>query len=274
MAFGLPDAAGQLQSLLASDAQALTSSFRRVPMSFTSLRRTVDLGTAAEGFAALRQTNPGVTSFSPRTGSNRLQRIKMAVNPSSIRFAQQKKISRADGVGGTDFQHFTNEDGEDDDVLVVSFTGTTGNIDVLGALSSPDRDPNALLSGTAIDQALHEDDVKALEKLRVWHELFALTHEPARVRYSGVTYANQMKIVYVSKLFPLPLTLLGFWSKPLEWEETAALRASRQYTMEFTVEDTLPSLGAYLDQLLTTIDLLRMNPAGAAARLGLALRGT
>jgi hypothetical protein len=146
--------------------------------------------------------------------------ISMAVNPQSISWTQPKRIARKDTMQGTTFFHFLNKSNQDIDILTMDFRGTTGNIDL--------NDPNNI------------------QKLQTWHSLYNLTREPQLI---GDSIINDIYIGYYTKLFPMKITLIGFFSKVMDFTENAEKPNSRDYSMAFTVKRTSPSLDTILSQV-------------------------
>jgi len=112
--------------------------------------------------STLRQSKGrvGAVDFSV---SDSMPFITMAVNPKSVQFSQPKRHVKVDTRDGSVFFHFTNRKGQNNDILTMSFSGYTGNIDLRGSLTDP------------LDK---ERDTGALNKLKVWHNLYQLTREP------------------------------------------------------------------------------------------------
>ncbi len=254
---------------------------RRVPFTFTSTARLVRAGDIkfaqdrkftiassinrtktqlalierdARGTAALAQLGLGafVGAFDVRgelTGkSGTLAKvgisdavIKMAVNPDTMQFSQGKRISRRDTMEGSTFYHFTNSADQNNDILEVSFSGNTGNINTRVS-------PMDLIA------------TGAAEKLRRWHDLMNLTREGMLLNEQNTGIANiaagipnQFFITYRTLLFPVQITLVGFFSKVLDFTESADSPNSSRYSMNFTVTDTYPKLEDLSRQLSSSV---------------------
>jgi hypothetical protein len=69
---------------------------------------------------------------------------------------------------------------------------------------------------------------------------------------TGVTtrYANKQYIYYQTTLFPTQIQFTGFFSRVLEFEETADDPFNRRYTMGFTVTGVNPPLDDIVSTLL------------------------
>lgn len=277
--FPLQSAASLLKNTLITSINAATSQ-QRVPFAFTSTARLIKSGNikyipnaglvvaSAEartrqqlasieaetrGLQALAQV--GLSAFvagfdtvvagidgasgGTQAGPGRAPRIsgvspviRMAVNPNSVSFSQNKRISRRDTMEGATFYHFTDSADQNNDILEVSMTGDTGNINI-------NVDPISLV-GTG-----------AYLKLKTWHDLYNLTREGmllneanSSIKFASRSIPNQFFITYRTVLFPVQITLVGFFSQPLAFTETAESPYNTKYSIRFTVTDTYPKLDA------------------------------
>jgi hypothetical protein len=235
----------------------------RAPLIFTSLYRQA---IANDSFNSRFSPDGTITSnklvrqafahVTPPTGL--MTYITMALNPNSIRFSQPKRFSKVDTQEGSVFFHFTNSKGQNNDILTISFRGNTGNIDLRGSLGDPERDPFALVSGTAVDkQLLVGQDTGALRKLLVWHNLYRLTREPMLI---GPGIENVFTVTYQSALFPVAIDFHGFFNQVLDYTEDGQKPNSRNYEFEFTVTHTSPDLDDFLAEVSETLQTAVMNP--------------
>lgn len=155
--------------------------------------------------------------------------IQMAVNPQTIKWTQNKRVSRRDTMEGSVFFHFTNARDQNNDILTLSFTGKTGNINTQANLA------DVYNTGANL-------------KLRIWHELYNLSREPLLLNKQNtgldvpLGLKNEFFITYRTQLMPVQITLIGFFSKVLEFTELAADPHNRDYGFDFTVTNTSPSL--------------------------------
>lgn len=228
---------GQTQSLPYGDAQ-------RVPFEFSSTLRELlgvlidaesqtQFDAALAGFNLTEQEALAVLNrFAP---GNTVPVISTLVNPKSIRWAQPKRISRKDVRNGTVFFHFTDDNGQDNDILTLELSGTTGNIDLRG--------DNFPIPAT--------QDIAARRKLEIFQNLYTLTREPRIIPPNTV---NEFNISYQTKAFPAPITFFGFFNKVLEFEETADKPNSVDWSMSFTVQRTEPDLNDIVQTTLNLID--------------------
>lgn len=147
------------------------------------------------------------------------------LNPNDISFKQGKRYTRQDTMGGTDWHHFADPTGRNNDVLDISFRGNTG--DLYGSDSSnPAR---------SLDEG---ENKAAFERLKIFHGLHSLTLE--EMIFEG--RKNVFSITYQSLLFPLPLIFYGFYKGVMSFSENGKKPKSRDYSFDFTVTDTNPKL--------------------------------
>lgn len=168
-----------------------------------------------------QQTGPIETEIRDLRGqlAGALPNVSMEVNPHSIDFDQPKRFARQDTVRGSVFHHFTNDKGQNNDILTLTFQGSTGNISLRG--STPD------------------EIQRSKRRLIVWENLYHLTREPMLL--SNGTQ-NEFYVTYMSALFPVDITFTGFFSRVLKFSEKAEKPNSRDYSMEFTVTSVDPDL--------------------------------
>lgn len=161
-----------------------------------------------------------VAQFSP---SNAFTEINTLINPLSIQWDQGKRISRRDVRNGSVFFHFTDDRGQDNDILKLKIRGHTGNVDLRG-----DAFPLPATQDTA-----------SLRKLAIFQNLYTLTREPRLIPPRTV---NTMTIRYTTKMFPAGITLFGFYESVISFEESADMPNAVEWSMEFTVQSTEPRL--------------------------------
>ncbi len=238
---------------------------RRIPFTFTSTARLIKSGKLSalgNTFAAAEakterenvlksieeETRPISTTLT--AGKDLLSSIvptqgvapviSMAVNPHSVKWSQTKRISKRDTMEGSVFFHFTNTADQNNDVLVCTFTGRTGNINT-------NVNPIEALS-TGSNQ-----------KLKIWHDLYNLSREGMLLNKdnTGADVAkgnkNEFFIAYRTMLMPAPITLIGHFSQVLEFTEDAADPFNRVYSFQFTVTDTSPRLDDLANSLSTRL---------------------
>lgn len=259
MTFDLGDTFTQLFNL--SPATGVMNDSDRAAISFTSTFRRIVLSDAVSDSSALANARNSAPFAATRSQQARdlivadarrqnidiesqldhaMPIITMALNPKSVKFSQPKRFVKKDVRNGSVYFHFANNKGQNNDILTMTFAGNTGNIDLRGTFDTVARDPSALQSGTAVDEARQQaQDTGALRKLLVWHNLYQLSREPMLLANNT---QNEFFITYISPLFPVPVEFTGFFSRVVDFEENAAKPNSRDYSFEFIVTRTEPDL--------------------------------
>lgn len=236
---------GQTVQALLGQAQSLSyGTGQRIPFQFgstlrelaTAVRTSEDAATLDSTLTAFNLAGSEAGEIVSRFGvANAPPVVSALVNPQSIRWDQPKRIARKDTRNGTVFFHFTDENGQDNDILTLELSGTTGNLDRReDILSSPAGTP-----------------VAARAKLGVFQNLYALTREPRLIPPRNV---NEFFITYQTKAFPAPITFFGFYNKVLTFEESAAKPNSVDWSMSFTVQRSSPPLNEVLQKTFEFID--------------------
>jgi hypothetical protein len=238
---------------------------RRVPFALTSTARLIRSGkikslnhsttAAAEQSALTNQLlkieeevrpisatyHSSADLFSATTPSDSVSSvISMAVNPQDIKWSQSKRYSKRDTMQGSVFFHFTNSADQNNDILVMNFSGKTGNINTkVGPF-------DAMMTGANL-------------KLKIFHDLYHLTREGVLLNNTNTGsnistgIRNEFFISYRTVLMTMPLTLIGFFNTALEFTETAGDPFNRSWSFAFTVTDTSPSLDDLATKLSSTM---------------------
>ena len=246
----LSNLAATFQTALAGGASGSHTTVNpRVPMYFTStLRQRIANATQPSFFADIT----GATLYAPYEGlSSTVFRptIAMAVNPNSIQWRQPKRIQKVDTREGSTFFHFTNDQGQNNDILTLEFRGNTGILDLRGSLPGVNGQPNT------------GPDTGALNKLLIWQNLYAMTREPMLLSDNT---QNDFTILYSSKVFPIEIELHGHYSTVLEFTEESNKPNSLNYSFAFTVTATEPPLDLMLQSFA---DVLVQPPNFSNAQL-------
>jgi hypothetical protein len=223
--------------------------------------------------------------------------INMAVNPQSITWSQDKRIVKRDTMNGSTFFHFTDDASQNNDILKLSFSGKTGNINVNAASSipnslltnqggplvrittdkggpllvnSPTTGPEDLvgaIKAIAYDQINNMKSANGL-KLRIWHELYNLSREavilnPANTGIKTVPTGlkNEFFISYRTALFPTAIVFSGFFDKVLDFTESAQDPFNRDFGFSFTVTGASPSLDSIAEKISSTLALISPTAA-------------
>lgn len=248
MSLLIPDVAESLNTLLDSSTGDQTGIANRVPFIFTSDKR---LSLLRDGRRVL--DNPSIFPL-----------INMMVNPSSVRFRQGKRITKKDTQEGSVFFHFTNKDGQNNDILYMSFAGTTGYIDRRGSQPTSIQHDKVLgVEGLDIAEDTGFVNTGSTTKILIWHNLYNLTREQMLLDNNR---ENRFHIFYISKLFPIMIKFTGHFNTLLDFSEEGAKPNSSDYTFEFTVEDTQPSLDELIPQIATQLQRFQTpaNPTGSS----------
>jgi len=246
----LTDTNSTIRQTILGLAGSSTAAIGRIPFVFSSLYRLYRSGNANIGVPPkdmsladieAQVANAGNTTAPATDPVNvagvRVQAtISLMVNPHSIQWSQPKRFSKEDVKRGSIFYHFTDKNGRNDDIAVLTFQGRTGNINY-----KADDDTGA------------GQPTGNTQKLLLWHELYALTHEPPYIPGFG---RNDMCITYSSNLFPTQdnrITLWGFFNSVLQFTEDANDPFNRNYSFAFTVTNTNPPLYSIVQSVNTKL---------------------
>lgn len=163
----------------------------------------------------------------------RLERppLRMTINPQNVQFQQTKRIQKQDTIGGATYFHFSNARGQNNDILMLSLSGTTGNID-----------PRAFQRqiGRVLGADLSTDRTGAKDHLLAWLQFYELTLAPIVDLEMGTP--NLVTMTYASALFPKQVKFRGFFQNVLQFSETAQEPFQRQWNVQFVVQSTDPHL--------------------------------
>lgn len=173
------------------------------------------------------------------------QPLPLRINPHAITFKQGKRITNRKSQGGTAFFHWTDDNGQNNDVLEMQFKGRTGNIKARNDPPTASKLGNTLgqvanwISGTNPETG-SPPVTDASAKHLSWARLYTLTRLPVidRVRKTQ----NVFWIDYTSPLFPRTIQFQGFYNAVLDFSEVAESPNSSDWSFNFTVVNTWPSL--------------------------------
>jgi len=201
--------------------------------------------------------------------------IALRVNPHVISWKQGKRMTRKNTAGGTAFFHWTDRDGRSNDLLELDFRGRTGNI-----LNRPSPKSTDFIAVELLQKAANYlgnlgpgsvTDNPGAAKHYVWSRLYQLTRE--RMVDVDTGDRNIFQILYRSPILPAPVLFTGFFSKVMDFSETAESPHMLEYSMTFTVQDSQPSLD-YLSNYLSTVlatpqilETLLQNQAAATKKI-------
>lgn len=187
--------------------------------------------------------------------------ITMQVNPNQVQFQQNKRVQKQDTINGTVYFHFSNKFGQNNDILMLSISGSTGNIDPRGF----DRQ---VLSGP--DVTIDLDRTGAKNRVLAFASLYQMTLEPILDVDFG--RPNLVTMMYASTLFPKPISFTGFFNNVMQFTESAQDPFQRQWSLQFVVQTSEPRLdefASYIQQnILSRQDARNLFGPRIAALLG------
>jgi hypothetical protein len=203
----------------------------------------------------------------------------MRMNPSTVSFSQQKRISERKTQAGSIFFHWTNVMGENNDILRVSFSGQTGNIN----LRTDARKQNDYLTkyskinefgdliNKKLDQASEKiDGALGLEptgtyqnrsgatRLSNFWNLYSLTAEPILDVRDGTQ--NISFIQFSSPLFGnTSIRLEGHFDSVLEITDDATSPFNARYSFSFTAISTTPTVTQIYNTVVANLAAIYTN---------------
>lgn len=186
--------------------------------------------------------------------------LKMLMNPQTVTFRQNKRISRRDTRSGATFFHWTDQSGRNNDILELDFAGQTGNISlrrggfpadnwVAGKIDQATDWLNEKLdqASDSLDAALGVEpqgvatDMSGAGKLAQFWNLYQLTTEPVMDPYDG--RPSYSYIQYISPLFGnTGVTFVGHFSRVLEITDDSNEPFNKNYSFGFTAIGSQPSM--------------------------------
>ena len=183
--------------------------------------------------------------------------IALRINPHNVAFKQPKRVTKRNTQGGTVYMHWSDENGSNNDVLELDFSGRTGNINLrrneqvrLSKAGAALQDVANWLTGASPEDA---DKYKNQGggKLYTWARLYQLTRMPMLNRQTK--RQNLFHILYRSPLFPRPILFIGFFNNVLNFTETAENPYLVEWSFNFVVQYTVPDLDGISDYLVQVL---------------------
>ena len=162
--------------------------------------------------------------------------LRMTINPQQIQFQQAKRIQKQDTIGGSIYFHFSNKYGQNNDILTLNLSGTTGNVD-----------PRAIQREIGMDLNAKTTRTGAKDNLVAWLKFYKMTLDPIVDMATHTT--NLVTMSYASALFQKKISFHGFFANVLQFSETAQEPFQRQWSVNFTVQNTDPPL----DQMVSFV---------------------
>ncbi len=211
----------------------------------------------------------------------KIKGVSMRLNPSSVSFRQEKRISYRDTQWGKVYFHWTDSSGRNNDILTMEFSGQTGNINIksstrgkgfFGASQAMNKagswvsskvtdvtgsvdtdDPGSLrVSGAGLDMS-------GASKLANFHNLWSLTREPILDPRTGKPIYYY--ITYASPLFGNTLiTFIGHFHRPLDVIDDANNNPfNAQYSFGFTAQGSYPAMDFIYTSILQNLSQAFIN---------------
>jgi hypothetical protein len=233
------DAIGARNGLAQRQSMRFSSRYRSY---LKNLRFQINAGQIAPTSATASILAPNSTAL--------LEVVPLPINPLSIAFSGEKRITKQDTRDGSVYWHFSDERGRDDDVLVLTFRINTGTLD---------------RRGIANEDGEMTDENGALGNLLAFHNLRVMASEPNLLPDHT---QNVIRIAYVSPLFPQMLDLSGFFLTRPEFTEEGTSPHDREYTFQFAVTDMDPPIDLYLEGLFAVLSELDLTINPDAALVG------
>lgn len=179
---------------------------------------------------------------------NEISPVRMKMNPESVTFTQNKRITRRDTQSGAVFFHWTNAKGQNNDVINISFSGTTGNINLRTGMqrnskfmSEQIKKLRDFLKSATKQEGLDVETLAGASKLVNFWNLYNLTVEPVIDPIDG--YQNKFYFMYSSPLLGNALIqFIGHFDRVLEFTDDANNPFSKNYSFSFVATETIPSM--------------------------------
>ena len=174
--------------------------------------------------------------------------VRMKMNPETVTFTQNKRITRRDTQSGAVFFHWTNVKGQNNDVINISFSGTTGNINLrTGAqMNSPlgseqIKKLRDFMQSATGQQGLAVESLAGASKLANFWNLYCLTTEPVLDTDTG--FQNKFYFMYSSPILGNALVqFIGYFDRVLEFTDDATNPFSKTYSFSFVATETIPTM--------------------------------
>jgi len=179
---------------------------------------------------------------------NGISPVRMKVNPETVTFTQNKRISRKDTQSGAVFYHWTNAKGRNNDVINISFTGSTGNINIRQGAQRNSKFASEFLKKSrdylktlTKQEGLDVSNMAGASKLVNFWNLYSLTTEPVIDPFAG--YNNRFYFMYTSPLLGNAMVqFVGHFDRVLEFTDDASNPFSKTYSFSFVATETIPTM--------------------------------
>jgi hypothetical protein len=189
---------------------------------------------------------PFVFSSDHRT-RNDIDPVRMKMNPETVTFTQNKRITRRDTQSGAVFFHWTNAKGRNNDVINIAFSGSTGNINIRtgmqrnSVVSKQTKRLRDFLKSQTKQEGLDVETLAGASKLLNFWNLYSMTREPVIDPFSGIP--NKSYFMYTSPILGnAMITFIGYFDRVLEFTDDASNPFSKNYSFSFVATETMPSM--------------------------------
>lgn len=204
--------------------------------------------------------------------------VTMLINPTQVEFKQSKRITRKNTQNGAVFYHWSNSLGRNNDLLELSFSGQTGNINIqtgtvrrgiTGVIPGASRVNNfindraeQIVQGDGPGSvALQGDNYvsSGAAKLSNFWNLYSLTREPVIDPKHG--FPIYYYITYASPIFGNSfVTFIGHFNNVLSFRDDAMNPNSKSWDFGFTVVASMPSMNYIYSQIVKSLSTEFTNP--------------
>lgn len=206
--------------------------------------------------------------------------LVMRMNPQTVSFRQEKRITERKTQSGSTFFHWTNAKGQNNDILKAEFSGQTGNINLRTGARKKGNWADALTekindfndwTNEQMDTASNNRDasigveptgvarnMSGPSRLANFWNLHALTVEPMLDIRDGLP--NVKFIQFTSPLFGnTSIRLEGHFDRALDITDDASTPFNANYSFGFTAVSTTPSVDAIYGTIVQNLSNLYYN---------------
>jgi hypothetical protein len=206
--------------------------------------------------------------------------VTMLINPTSVSFRQSKRITRKNTQSGAVFFHWSNALGRNNDILELSFTGQTGNINIQNGTvrkGATGLIPGASAVNNFVNQRAQDliqgdgpgsvslvgDEyiTSGAAKLSNFWNLYSLSREPVLDPKSGAPIYYY--ISYASPIFGNTfVTFIGHFNNVLDFTDDANSPNNKIWNFSFTVLSSMPSMNYIYSTIVRALSTEFTNPLG------------
>lgn len=214
---------------------------------------------------------------------NKEKGVSMLMNPTNVSFRQAKRITRRDTQAGANFMHWTNQKGQNDDIIQMNFSGMTGNInlnkgaykkgsfgDTAAAYLNKGTDwlndkmaegSQALNSALSLQPKGTTKNTAGVSKLASFWKLYTITRDPVIDVTDGSPVFTY--ISYSSPLFGNTfVTFIGHFDNALEFEDVAEEPFNKRWSFGFTAIGSMPDMDSIYAVMLKNLGQAFLNDLG------------